>query len=150
MEEDNAAKWKLKLDALEKRLDEELLKSQQYEEEIEVLYGVIKTKDEEIEQLKAKINNQRIQKPTKKRRKINENNEIDSDSISNEDKINHPGIERLKRINEELEPHLTLRRFCLSVYSEGFGGGGGTTPPKISTTICAMMLKLGTIVYDVK
>ena len=40
--------------------------------------------------------------------------------------------------------------FLLIIVEASWGGGSTTPPPKISTTISAMTLRLGTIVYDVK
>ena len=44
--------------------------------------------------------------------------------------------------------HYPLLVMLLTIHE--WSWGRGTTPPKISTTISAMTLKLGTIVYDVK
>ena len=53
--------------SLEILLEEEIQKLQLYEEEIQVLYETIRTKDEEIAQLKTKLrifeNDQPIQRP---------------------------------------------------------------------------------------
>ena len=89
-----------KEDSLEKLLDDEIQKLQLYEEEIQVLYETIKSKDEEIEQLKARLrmfeNNQSIQKPTEEKRKVDEHIRLINESIAIEeiDEVNHPNIEQ--------------------------------------------------------
>ena len=94
-----------KLVTLDERLDEEIQKCQQYEEEIQVLYELIHTKDAEIEQLKSKLrmmeSNQNIRKTTQKKRKMEREN-VSRNGSNNDDEINHPEIERLEKMNEVL------------------------------------------------
>ena len=94
-----------RLVTLDKRLDEEIQKSQHYEEEIQVLYELIHTKDAEIEQLKFKLRimegNQIIKKPTQKKRKTEREN-VSRNGNNSDDEINHPEIEKLEKINEVL------------------------------------------------
>ena len=120
MEQDVNLVLQTKYNALEKRLDEELQKTQEYEEEIQVLYEVIKTKDEVIEKLQEKLHmleaSQATKKPTKKRRRISEECNFSNVSESTvEDRINHPRIEKLKEINEELDTQFTEEEAIIEV-----------------------------------
>ena len=120
MEQDVNLMMQTKYNALEKRFDEQLQKTQEYEEEIQVLYGVIETKDEEIGKLKERLRtleaSQCTKKPTKKRRRISEECNMSSESENAaEDAINHPGIERLKEINEELDTNFTDEEAIIEV-----------------------------------
>ena len=83
--------------------DEEMQKSRQYEKEIHELNRTIKSRGKEIEELKIKLQNNDIQKPTKKKRKINTE---DSDSQTSRDKRNNGESERLKEVNEDLNARL--------------------------------------------